>query len=378
MIITPHLFEAYLKCPTKCFLRSLGETGAGNAYADWVFAQNTFYEREASRRLQEGVANDECAIGPLDRKELNSATWRIATEIKVYAQNLECTLHAVERLPSDTPGTPAQFTPTRFIFTNKLGRYDKLLLAFDALVLSETLGREVALGKIIHGDDFVTLKVKTSALESEVLRITAKIATLISDKKPPDLVLNRHCPECEFRDGCSQKATGTDDLSLLTGITEDERIRYRSKGIFSVTQLSYTFHPRRTPKRAKNPGRLRYPALQALAIRENTVYIHGNARLPDSDAQVYLDIEGLPDTDSYYLISALVVCEGQETFHTFWADQGSDEPTMFAQFADAICELPDFRVLHFGGFYQHNRRRAARLVLFEDVSRYGVSPRLTR
>ena len=117
--------------------------------------------------------------------------------------------------------------------------------------------------------------------------------------------------------------------------------RYRSKGIFTVTQLSYTFRPRRTPKRAKNPGRLRYPALQALAIRENTVYINGNACLPDSKAQVYLDIEGLPDTDSYYLISALVVCEGQETLHTFWADQESDEPTMFAQFADAICKLPE-------------------------------------
>jgi len=46
MTITPHLFEAYLKCPTKCFLRSLGETGAGNPYADWVCAQNTFFRRE--------------------------------------------------------------------------------------------------------------------------------------------------------------------------------------------------------------------------------------------------------------------------------------------------------------------------------------------
>jgi predicted RecB family nuclease len=160
-----------------------------------------------------------------------------------------------------------------------------------------------------------------------------------------------HCAECEFRDRCRQKAIETDDLSLLSGITEAERTRYRSKGIFTVTQLSYTFRPRRAPKRAKNPGRLRYPALQALAIRENSVYIHGTVRLPDSASQVYLDIEGLPDTDSYYLISALVFfCEGQETFHTFWAEQESDAPTMFAQFADAISILPDFRVLHFGEY----------------------------
>jgi len=36
MTITDDLVEAFLKCPTKCFLRSRGEAGAGNAYAAWV------------------------------------------------------------------------------------------------------------------------------------------------------------------------------------------------------------------------------------------------------------------------------------------------------------------------------------------------------
>jgi predicted RecB family nuclease len=274
----------------------------------------------------------------------------MATESKVCVQDLACTLHAVERVPSDNPGTPAQFVPTRFIFTNKLGRHDKLLLAFDALVLSETLGLEVVLGKITHGEDFVTIKVKTSVLESEVRSITAKIAALISDKKPPDLVLNRHCPECEFRDSCRQKAVETDDLSLLAGISEDERNRHRSKGIFTVAQLSYTFRPRRTPKRAKKPARPRYPALQALAIRENTVFVHGSPRLPDSKTQVYLDIEGLPDNESYYLLGALIVTEGEEAFHSFWASDASQEPGIFGQFAETVANLPDFRVLHFGDY----------------------------
>ena len=151
-------------------------------------------------------------------------------------------------------------------------------------MLSELLGREVGLGKIIHGDDRATLKVNTGALVSEVRRLTEKIGTLLSSNSPPELILNRHCPECEFQNQCRQKAIEKDDLSLLSGITEDERNRHRSKGIFTVTQLSYTFRPRRTPKRAKNPARPRYPALQALAIRENTVYIHGSptsARLED-------------------------------------------------------------------------------------------------
>ena len=36
MIITNDLVEAFLKCPTKCFLQSRGEVGTGNAYATWV------------------------------------------------------------------------------------------------------------------------------------------------------------------------------------------------------------------------------------------------------------------------------------------------------------------------------------------------------
>lgn len=35
MTITPELFGAYLKCPTKCFLRAHGEPPTGNPYAEY-------------------------------------------------------------------------------------------------------------------------------------------------------------------------------------------------------------------------------------------------------------------------------------------------------------------------------------------------------
>ena len=348
--VTSRLFEAYLKCPTKCFLWSRGETGTSNTYADWAQAQTISYRSEGIRRLKDGVESNECITGPLDRKELKSAKWCLAVYSKAGAENLESAIDAVERAPLDTPGKPAQFVPIRFIFTNKLHRHEKLLLAFDGLALSEALGREVDLGKIIHGDAFVTLRVKTSALESEVRKTTAKIATLLAGQVQPDPVLNRHCAECEFQSRCRQKAIETDDLSLLSGMTENERASHRSKGIFTVKQLSYTFRPRKTPKRAKNPAQRRYMALRALAIRENTVYVHGHLQLPGSKNQVYLDIEGLPDSESYYLIGALVVSGETETFHSFWADQKSDEPTVFVQFVEAIRGLPELQIFHYGKY----------------------------
>jgi predicted RecB family nuclease len=256
----------------------------------------------------------------------------------------------VERVPSGIAGKSAQFIPTRFISANKLTRHDRLLLAFDALVLSESLDRKVDLGKIIHGDHHVTRKLQTTGLNGEVRKIIAKIAALLSGQASPDLVLNRHCAECEFQKCCRQKAMQEDDLSLLAGVSEDERARNRSKGIFTVKQLSYTFRPRRTPKRAKNPARPRYPALQALAIRENTVFVHGSPKLPNSKTKVYLDIEGIPDSDSYYLIGTLIVSEDQEVFRSFWSDRTTEESQAFSQFVDAIGQLDDYRVLHFGDY----------------------------
>ena len=153
-------------------------------------------------------------------------------------------IHAVERAPGKGSGKAAQFIPIRFIFTNKLSRDVKLLLAFDALVFSEAFERGVGLGKLIHGDNFATLNVKTTALIGEVRKRIEKIAAILSKKTPVDLILNRHCPECEFRDRCRQKALETDDLSLLAGMSAKERQKLRSKGIFTVTQLSYTFRPR--------------------------------------------------------------------------------------------------------------------------------------
>jgi hypothetical protein len=40
MTITPSLFDAFLKCLTKCWLRATGEPPSGNAYAEWVKTQN--------------------------------------------------------------------------------------------------------------------------------------------------------------------------------------------------------------------------------------------------------------------------------------------------------------------------------------------------
>ena len=87
---------------------------------------------------------------------------------------MEAQVHAIERIPKAGRGRAALLIPIRFIANNKLSKDDKLLLAFDALVLSEALGCEIASGKIIHGDDHAAHKVNTAALAGQVRKLAEK------------------------------------------------------------------------------------------------------------------------------------------------------------------------------------------------------------
>ena len=286
--------EAFLKCPTKCFLRSRDEVGTGNAYADWLRTRSEFFRTEGLKHLAATVTPNKCVTGTPIIGGVRSAQWQLATGFHARSQNLECFCHAVGRIPPTGGGRGAQLVPIRFVASNKVTRDDKLLLSFDALVLSEMLGRKIALGKIVHGDNYTTLKVKTSDLADAARKLTDKISMLITNSSAPNLVLNRHCAECEFQTRCRQRALEKDDLSLLASMTEKERMGYNRKGIFTVTQLSYTFRPRRQPDRLKDKRERYHHSLKALAIRENKIHIVGRPEMKIEGTPVYLDVEGLP------------------------------------------------------------------------------------
>jgi hypothetical protein len=88
-------------------------------------------------------------------------------------------------------------------------------------------------------------------------------------------------------------------------MNEKERTKYNSKGIFTVTQLSYTFRPRRRPKRLRDKREKYHHSLKALAIREKKIHIVGTPELKINGTPIYMDVEGVPDRDFYYLIGML-------------------------------------------------------------------------
>lgn len=362
MKITCQFFAAYLKCPTKCWLRCNGDKPTGNAYAEWLATQNDSYREQGAKRLMADVSADECTTAPVV-KRFKTAKWRLAIDIPVQTVDLETRLHAVERVSPVGRGHAAQFIPIRFVFLNKLDRHDRLLLAFDAVALAESLGTDIPTGMIIHGDDHSTLKVKTHAMAGKVREHLGKISALLSNSMPPDLVLNRHCAECEFQTRCRKIAVEKDDLSLLASMSAKERQKLCSKGIFTVTQLSYTFRPRRRPMRLRSKREKYHHALKALAIREKKIHIVGSPELKIEGTPVYLDVEGLPDRDFYYLIGIRFGNGEKAVQHSLWADTIDDESKIWHEFLGVLKTVEKPVLIHYGSY--------EKVFLKQMCARYG-------
>ena len=350
MIISSPLFESYLQCPTKCWLRSRAEPSAGNSYAEWVGARKKTYLQDGLKRLLVNFPERDCATTPPIANDPKDFTWRFARDVRWKTKEVESYLQTVERVPASGRGRPANFIPYRFESINKITKEHKLLLALDALMLSELLGREISLGKVVHGDNYVTLNVNTLALAHEVRKLIKDNATLLGGNAPPDLVLNRHCGQCEFQNRCLAQAREKDDLSLLSGMSEKDRQKLHGKGIFTVTQLSYTFRPRRRRREARGKQEKNHHALRALAIRKNMIHAVSIPNLKFGGTPVFLDVEGLPDRDFYYLIGIRFQGSDGAVQHSFWADDANEEGRVWNDFLNALAEITDPQLIHYGNY----------------------------
>jgi hypothetical protein len=121
MIISSNVFEAYLNCPSKCWFRFRNEVGTGHMYSQWQETQNRSYCKEALKRLIDNTHTDDFIIAPSQPINIKRATWKLASDLVVRKDNLEATVHAIERI--SLRDKPDQFfgMPDRYKFNKKYG-----------------------------------------------------------------------------------------------------------------------------------------------------------------------------------------------------------------------------------------------------------------
>ena len=346
MIITDDIVKAYLRCHYKSLLKLHNYNGNKTEYETLQNRLDEKFHAAALAKLKIDYPHDHISDIPVATLSILQTGKHVITDTTIEINDLQASFDALIRSSKNS----RLYEPVLYYRFSKITRIQKLLLTYKALVIGQLQGEIPTHGHVIYGDNLSITKVKITSFISKVEELILDLKKQIISANDTCPFLNAHCDICEYNAACKAKAVEIDHLSLLRGISEKEIQRHNQKGIFTVHQLSYTFRPRKPPKRAKKPSNLHYFALQALALRENKVYIHGTPELPTSEGQVFFDIEGIPERDFYYLIGAIIVDGNRVTHRFFWANNEQEQEAIFTQFIEFIGMASGYRLFHFGSY----------------------------
>jgi predicted RecB family nuclease len=348
--ITRDIVESYLNCKYKGHLRLTGASGTPSDYEAMIATTSASSREQALTRLAarygEGATGHGAAVTAAVLKQGALLLLDASLEDDRFSLHLD----ALKRMDSASKLGDHYYLPVLHVHSDKVNRHQKLLLAVFGLALARVQVLRPAVGLVARGSEGRLTKVRLDAkLYKKAEQALDEVKRLQAEGQLPRLVLNDHCQMCEFRRRCREQAMKEDSLSLLRGLGEKEVRGYARKGILTLTQLAYTFRPRRRNRRTVQRTK-RHHALQAMAIRDKRAYVFGTPELPTSPVTIYLDMEGLPDEGFVYLIGMIVVHDGTETRYSFWADSKEQEREMFERFLAETSRYGDFVVFSYGGY----------------------------
>jgi predicted RecB family nuclease len=361
-MITDETFDNHLRCGRKAFLKATGQPGELHDIERVRSDLDGAYSRRALVDYLARYGERDIVRSPPSLEAALGAGARIIVDAAATAGNVQSQIQLLVRAEHGGGTGVLSYVPVMFVQDDKITRRDKLLIAFQAHVLASVLGASPAEARIVHGEEYKARRVKIEPLAGQVRRLIEQIEADLGRDCPPTLTLNQHCNECEFRGACRGIAEATNDLSLLRGLSGKEIEKLRGRGIATVAQLSHIYRPRRRGNRGAGKARKHEPALQALALREKKLFVMDRPQMPVPSVALYLDIEGVPDRNSYYLIGVLAVAGDRCTSYSFWADDSTQERAIWQACAQVIEGFKDYTVYHYGryeqGFFDRMRRAA--------------------
>ena len=321
---------------------------------------NGVYKAVAKRGLRVGTGVAE----PLDFGQLSPNPTTITHDVDCETAVYDFTL------PPQRPGgrqsqklkPSGTFVPVLLLPCDKLDVSDSLIVCFAALALSQTTGILADTGTLIYGEAHRRKTVKIGDHLARTHQIIEAIGASCHRREPPPLVLNRHCAVCDFQPRCHGLAVECDALSLLNAMTDKERAKCNSKGIFTVTQLSYGYRPRRrkrtrpdvrhtakTAKRTASDRRTDHK-LKALALKKGQIHVVGTPSLKFDGVPTFFDVEGMPDRNFYYLVGLRFERDGDQVERSFWADGLGDERVIWEDCLKALKEIGNPQIVSYGAY----------------------------
>lgn len=346
--ITSEILVSYSQCHRKAYLLlCTNQRGTPNEYMSILQQQKQALQRDHIKELKQ--KNPDVQSYSTDNLK-NGSSFLINAELKADGFQAECGI--LTKVAGSSAFGRYSYEPILFIGTHKIDKYQRLALFFVGYVLGQIQSKQPAVGRIT-GVDGRSHRAKLENNSKTLVPLLEPLQewTQISSPDPPALILSKHCDYCQFRSMCREQAEQEDNLSMLSTISTSKVVqRYEKKGIFTVKQLSYLFKPRKRKKGGKKPSATHKPELQALAIRTGKIYLQELPELSREPVELFLDIEGVPDQQFYYLIGLLVCKSDTSVNHSFWADTHKDEAMIWQRFIEKANQYPSAPIYHYGSF----------------------------
>ncbi|MEM9214486.1 MAG: TM0106 family RecB-like putative nuclease [Cyanobacteria bacterium P01_F01_bin.150] len=377
--ITNELFDAFLFCKYKPYLLLNDVDGQDTEYIQLVSKLNRKFRLEVQQNLKATLRNNSQSKHEVLQPPNLYSGQDLILNISITKNDYHSQIDAVKRVSGKSSLGEFYYEPIMFYREAKTNKKSKLSLTYKAFVLGKIQDKIPDYGTIIFGNNLKRSRIKLSPYFEELSQILNSLLEYINDQSKPSLYLNRYCDICQFKNHCREDALAKDHLSLLRGISETEIARHNHKGIFTVTQLSYTFRSRRKPKRAKSSSSPHSYPLQALALRENKIYIHGNPQLPRTKVYMYFDVEGLPSRNFDYLIGLLIEENGTQQHYSFWIDSEEQQKDVYIKFLKKLNCYDNYLLFHFGSYDKLALRRMRSLlpdeyqIILTDVEKKTVN-----
>jgi predicted RecB family nuclease len=349
-MITSEVVVSYSQCILKAYLLLCeGKKGITHEYMSILGNEGKKNRREYLSNFRTKITGAK----PYSYEKIKKGI-PILIEANLEFEALEAYADILTRVENISSQKHHHYTPTLVIGTHKINKEQKLQLGFIAYILSKLQKEKAVSGTIVRkGNKPHKIKLEPLYKEIESTIRELRMWTTSQPQESPPIILNKHCPPCPFREECEAKAKKSDHLSLLDKISTTKQIKkYERKGIFTVNQLSYLYRPRRQRKRSRTPPSVKHSLeLQALVLRTGTIYLHTPPELLRNQIELFLDIEGIPDKQHFYLIGLLICEENNSSYYSFWADDTiTDESQIWLQIVEILGKYADCPIYHYGNY----------------------------
>ncbi len=347
------LIYAFIKCDLKAYLKLQGKLGHLPDIEYELNKKAKFHREEVLEKIHDQYDKSYIVDSPQNLLDTLQSQAQIITNSFIIYENIPLHIDALflNEHFSFNPKRPSDIELVLFNYRETLSIEDKDWAVCISQLIAKAIKTIITKVTLIHGymlrKTIIDLA-KRKQISNNILKSFLKMR---GGNEPPLLRLKANCKTCEFMFQCHQQAKETDDLSLIQAITEKEIKKLNAKGIFTTTQYSYTFKPkrrRRSPEK-KQPCKHNL-ALQAMAKRTNTIYIAEKPEVPSSDIAIYVDIEGIPDQKLYYLLGLRVITKNSIQRHYFWADSKSEEQLLWTGLVRVLEALKGYLIFHYGAY----------------------------